>query len=316
MEEVDVVVCGGGPAGLAAGLWLGRYRRKTVILDGARQRNRPARAAHGYLTRDGCEPGEFLELARAEATTYETVDLIEEEASTAARTEDRFVVDAGDRRYRCRRILLAPGVEDVAPDVPGFDDLYGHSIFHCSCCDGYESRDMDVLAIGWGEHSAGYALDLLDWGARVTLVTNGNEFEGDGAAREVLQRHGVEMVEEEIAELLTDGERMKGARLSSGQIVPAQRAFFSIEHRPRNALALELGCEVDELGYVKVGDHGETSVEGVYAAGDITPGEQLVQVAAAEGAVAGIACAMSLRGGSSPRGAPDPGPDPEAELEQ
>ena len=311
-----MIVCGGGPAGLAAALWLGRYRRDTVILDAGGQRNRRARASHGYLTRDGCEPGEFLDVARAEATSYETVRLADDEVRSVSRGDDGFVLRADESEYRCRRLVLTTGVSDVHPDLPGFDDLYGRAIFHCSCCDGYETRGMDVIAIGWAEHSAGYALDLLDWGARVTLVTNGNTFEGDASSRDVLVRHGIELVEERVEEMLGENGAMTGARLSSGRVVEAQRAFFSIEHRPHNELARSLGCEIDDLGYVSVGPHGETSVEHVYAAGDITPGEQLVIVAAAEGAVAGIACAMSLRGETSASKAPDPGPDPVTELEQ
>ena len=310
-----MLVCGGGPAGLAAALWLGRYRRKTLIVDGAQQRNLPARASHGYLTRDGCPPGEFLEVARSEALGYETVDLLEGDVTSVARDGSTFVATVGDRTVRAKRILLALGVEDVKPDIPGFETAYGRAIFHCSCCDGFESRDMNVLAIGWGEHAAGYALDLLDWGARVTLVTNGEVFEADGSARAVLARHEIEVIEEKVEELLMEGDDMRGARLSSGRVLEAERGFFSIEHKPRSHLAEALGCELEEMGYVKVGEHGETSVEGVYAAGDITPGEQLVQAATSEGAIAGIACAMSLRGDATPAGIPDPGPDPEAELE-
>jgi thioredoxin reductase len=288
----------------------------TLVVDNSKQRNLPATASHGYLTRDGCSPGEFIEVARAEADAYETVELVAADIEELERDDTSFVARIGDRDVRARRVLLATGVEDVHPDIPGFADLYGRSIFHCSCCDGFESRGMDVVAIGWGEHSAGYALDLLDWGANVVLVTNGNTFEGDASAREVLARHDVEIVEERVEELVSDGGDMKAVRVASGRVIDAERAFFSIEHKPRTDLARRLGCALDEAGYIAVGAHGETSVEGVYAAGDVTPGEQLVQAAAAEGAIAGIACAMSLRGEPSPAPVPDPGPDPEKELEQ
>jgi thioredoxin reductase len=109
---------------------------------------------------------------------------------------------------------------------------------------------------------------------------------------------------------------MTGVELESGRSLDATRAFFSIKHAPNNHIAIELGCDIDNDGHVLVGAHGETSVEGVYAVGDLTPGEQLVQRAASEGAVAGIACAMSLRGMSTASAAPDPGPDPSAELGQ
>jgi thioredoxin reductase len=314
VEDIDVLVCGGGPAGLAAAVWLGRYRRRALVADGNKQRNLPAVSSHGYLTRDGCTPGEFIHAARDEAGGYATVELVDAEVAELGRDGDAFRARLGGRELRSRRILIATGVEDVRPDIPGFDHLYGRSIFHCSCCDGFESRGMDVVAIGWGEHSAGFALDLLDWGANVILITNGNTFAGDASARDALTRHDIEIVEERVEELVADGDELAAVRVSSGRVIEARRAFFSIEHKPRNALAVGLGCDIDELGYVTVGDHGETSVEGVYAAGDVTPGEQLVQVAAAEGAIAGIACAMSLRGEPSPAPVPDPGPDPEAEL--
>jgi thioredoxin reductase len=210
--------------------------------------------------------------------------------------------------------VLATGVEDAFPDIPGFEELYGTSIFHCPCCDGYEARDKDVLAIGWGEHVSGFTLDLLEWGARVSLATNGRAFEGDDASSQALRRNEIEIYEEKIARFEVEGGAMTAVVLASGDRLPASLAFFSIEHRPRTDLASQLGCALDDDGYLTVDAHGETSVPGVYAAGDVTPGEQLVQVAAAHGAIAGIACAMSLRGGVTAPGAPDPGPDPETEI--
>lgn len=310
----DVVVCGGGPGGLAAALWLGRYRRRTLVLDASEPRNGKASRSHGYLGSDGSAPAALLERAHRDATSYPTVRM---ERTTVERAEpdgDGFRVQAGGREWSAQRLVLATGVRDVHPDIAGFESLYGSAIFHCSCCDGYESADQDVLAIGWGEHVAGFALDLLDWGARVTLVTNGQEFEGDRSNVDALDSHGIEVIEERVAEFLSDGPEMRGVRLATGRELAATRAFFSIGHEPRTDLAKQLGCALDDLGYVQVGAHGETSVEGVYAVGDVTPGEQLVQAAAAEGAIAGIACGMSLRGRGTAPGAPDPGPDPATEL--
>ena len=307
-------MCGGGPGGLAAALWLGRYRRRTLILDAGEQRNQRAGRSHGYLGWDGSEPAALLDAARREALAYPTVRLEQGEADTIESHEGRFRVAAGERTWTTQRVVLATGVRDIHPEIAGFADHYGTSIFHCSCCDGYESADQDVLAIGWGEHVAGFALDLLDWGARVILVTNGQEFQGDRSCIAALERHRVEIIEERVAEFLSEGTRMRGARLADGRELAATRAFFSIGHEPRTTLAEQLGCELDELGYVQVGAHGETNVEGVYAVGDVTPGEQLVQAAAAEGAIAGIACGMSLRGEGTAPGAPDPGPDPVEEL--
>jgi len=314
METFDVVVCGGGPAGLSAALWCGRYRRKTLVIDAGNQRNLPANASHGYLTFDSCSPAEFLERARADVDSYPEVARRSGRVTGIEKDDEGFIVSTEDGQVRTTRVILAMGVTDTKPDIPGFEDVYGKHVFHCSSCDGYESRDLDVVAIGWDKHSAGYALDLLEWGARVSLVTNGNTFAGDEPERAALDRHHIELIEDEVVEFLAEEHRMTGVVLASGRRLSAQRAFFSIAHEPRCELAVALGCATDDEGYLKVGEHGETTVEHVYAAGDITPGEQLVAVAAAEGVVAGIACAMSLRGQETAPGAPDPGPDPEKEL--
>ncbi|MEA2460436.1 MAG: hypothetical protein QOH90_613 [Actinomycetota bacterium] len=296
-------------------MWLGRYRRKTLLIDGGHQRNLPAARSHGYLTQDGATPADILSAARKDVARYPTVTTLEGAVAEIAATDDGFVAQIDGVEHRARRILFATGVEDSFPDVPGFDGLYGKSVFHCPCCDGYEARDKDVVAIGWGEHVAGYSLDLLDWGARVTVLTNGERWEGDGACSTALRRHRVEVSEEPIREFTTADDEMRGVTLASGRFVPAALAFFSIAHVPRTSLARQLGCRLDDDGYISTDEHGATSITGVYAAGDVTPGEQLVQVAAAQGAVAGIACAMSLRGEDAPEGTPPPGPDPEKEIE-
>ena len=241
--------------------------------------------------------------------------MMSELAESARRVDDGFVVTIGGAEHHAQRIFLATGVEDEFPDIPGFEELYGKSIHHCPCCDGFEACGHSVLAIGWGEHVAGYALDLLEWGASVKVVTTGHEFDGGQACWSALARHEIEVIEESVVDLIHENGDMKAARLSSGRVLEATKAFFSIAHKPRTDLARQLGCEVDDLGYVVVDAHGETNVPGVYAGGDVTPGEQLVQAAAAQGVIGGIACAMSLRGGSTAPGAPEPGPDPEAELE-
>ncbi|MDQ4145142.1 MAG: NAD(P)/FAD-dependent oxidoreductase [Actinomycetota bacterium] len=310
----DTIVCGGGAAGLSAATWLGRYRRKTLVLDTQKQRNRYTQSAHGYLGSDGMSPDALLDAALKDLERYNTVDVRTTPAESARREGEDFIVSAGDEEIRCRRLLLATGVEDEFPRVQHFEEFYGKTIFHCSCCDGYEASDMSVAAIGWSAHVAGFALDLLDWGARVVLLTDGRSFEGDETCRSALGRHHVEMFEEPVAEVLGSGDVMEGLRLEDGRVIECDRAFFSIAHKPRTQLAKQLGCEIDDEGYVAIDEHGETSVSGVYAAGDVTPGEQLLQTATAQGAVAGIACAMSLRGEYTSPAAPKPGPDPEKEL--
>ena len=310
----DAIVCGGGPAGLAAALWLGRYRRKTLLLDPGDQRNLATSSAHGYLGLDGAAPTDILAAARRDLERYKTVEYTSEAASSLGRAGEHFTVTVGAEEHITRRVVLATGVQDAFPKIPGFSDFYGRTIFHCSCCDGYEASGQRVGAIGWASHAAGFALDLLEWGADVTLLTNGHRFEGGAACEEALRRHDIEIIQEPVASIRGTGDQMSGVELAGGRVVSLDKAFFSIAHEPRAGLARAIGCEIGDGGYVEIDEHGQTNIIGIYAAGDVTPGEQLIQTAASQGAVAGIACAMSLRGEYTSSDAPHPGPDPENEI--
>jgi thioredoxin reductase len=204
-------------------------------------------------------------------------------------------VRIGDAEERTRRIVLATGVVDELPRVDGVLEHYGADLFHCPSCDGYEARDRDIVVLGWSEHVAGFALTLLDWARSVSLVTDGHRFEGDEEHRAALARHEIAVVEQGATALVGRRGALEGVRLADDTLVPCQLAFFSIAHHPRNQLADALGCELTDEGCVIVDEHGATSVDGVFAAGDLVPGYQLVQVAAAKGTAAGLGCAESLR---------------------
>src|SRR5687767_1770430 len=133
----DVVICGGGPAGLAAGLWLGRYRRKTLLLDAGEARNAASHGVSGYLTRDGCLPREITDAATTEVGKYEDVTIIAGHVSAIERVDGDFKLASTQGDITAHRVILATGVQDLLPDIPGFMEHYGRSIFHCSCCDGY-----------------------------------------------------------------------------------------------------------------------------------------------------------------------------------
>lgn len=293
----DAVVVGGGAAGLAAATWIARYRRSVVVLDGGENRNRWVDLAHGYLGEDPLHPGDLMERARAQLRRYAEAELCDGEAVGVAREAGGFVVEAEDGlRLRSRRLVLATGVVDRFPEVERFFEHYGASVFHCPTCDGYEARDARVVAFGWNDDVTGFALTLLGWASTVTIVTDGRRFEGDADCRRQLDEAGIPVLEDDATELLGVRGSLEGVRLRGAGVVPCELAFFSIAHEPRTALAEQLGCRLTEEGCIEVDHEAATSVPGVYAAGDITPGLQLVQVAAAKGATAGVACARSLRG--------------------
>jgi thioredoxin reductase len=296
--DFDVVVVGGGPAGLSAATWLARHRRRVAVIDSAEQRNRWVDSSHGYLGSDPCAPKELLDRARADLAAYPDVTTVAGKARKALHdTDGTFRVELEDgSNHRAARLILATGVEDEFPDLPGFFDHYGTSVFHCASCDGYEAKDRAVVVFGWSAHVPGFAAGLLDWAASVTVVTDGRVFEGDDSQRLALARLGVSMLTDEVVELCggQDG-LLEAVRLRDGGVVACQLGFFSIEHHPRTALAEQLGCELDADGHVVVDGEMRTTVPGVYAAGDVAPGMQMVQVAAGQGAVAGAACGLSLR---------------------
>ena len=312
---LDAVVVGGGPAGLSAATWLARYRRSVVVLDSGEYRNRWVARSHGYLGADPQDPMRLLERAREDLARYDRVAVRRARATDVRRDGDgRFVVTADGTELVALRLVLATGVVDQFPEVDGFLEHYGTSVFHCPTCDGYEARERSVVVLGWSEHVAGFALGLLDWAARVTVVTEERPFEGEERHRDALARHDVALLEDDAVAF--EGERgdLRAVLLRSGIRLPADLVFFSIAHHPRVDLAAQLGCELTPEGCLVVDDEGRTSVEGVYAAGDVTPGLQLAAVAAGTGTVAGVACAASLRGEPGASSSPDPAPDPEAAV--
>jgi thioredoxin reductase len=310
-SEVDAVVVGGGPAGLAAGLWLGRYRRSVVVVDSQEYRSAAVEHSHGYLGRDPQTPVELLERGRAELHAYPTACVRPGRVTAVTRRADGlFDVTLDDGSLVAHRLVLATGVRDVFPSVRGFDEHYGASAFHCPACDGYEARDRDVVAIGWDRHLVGFASTLLNWARSVTVVTDGHRFPDDEACRSVLDDNGIELVEQGAVEFVGARGALESVLLADGRRLPASLVFFSLAHEPQLSLASALGCALDGEGYVVVDRQGATSVPGVYAAGDITPALQLVQVAAASGAVAGVGAAQSFFGTTGAPTSPEPGPEP------
>ncbi len=304
--EVDVVVVGGGPSGLAAASWLGRYRRSVVVLDSQEYRSGRVERSHGYLGRDPQKPTELLERGREEVLAYPTVEIRQRRAGSLARRGDGlFEVDDD---LLAHRLVLACGVKDAFPAVDGFDEHYGASVFHCPSCDGYEARDRHVVALGWDARLVGFAETLKNWAAAVTVVTNGIRFQGDDSCRTELAEQEIELLERNAVRFLGTRGDLTGVELEGGDVLECSMVLFSVAHQPRVDLATSLGCELNDEGYVAVDSEGLTSVPGVYAAGDVTPGLQLVAVAAASGVVAGVACAHSFFGQKGAPTSPDPAP--------
>jgi thioredoxin reductase len=281
------VIVGAGPAGLSAALILGRCRRSVLVCDTGRPRNAASQALHGYLTRDGIPPLEFLALARRELGQYETVELRQTPVTDAVCREDkRFDVTlAGAELVRSRKLLVATGVVDHLPAIDGFHELYGHSVFHCPYCDGWEVRDAPLAIYGRGERARGLSLELTAWSRDLVLCTDGpSEIDDEGLAR--LEGNGIAVREERIARLEGRDHMLENIVFEDGSRLPRRALFFTTGQAQRSDLSIRLGCHVNEKGTVRTGKYETTHLEGLYVAGDASRAVQWAIVAAAEGAEA------------------------------
>ncbi len=288
----DVIVVGGGPAGLSAALMLGRCRRRVLICDLGEPRNRRAGALHGYLTRDGIRPTALNDLGRGELTQY-GVAFRCVGVTSAQRDGDLFRVSlAGGGVELARYLLLATGVVDDLPAISGFEACYGRSIFHCPYCDGWEWRDRRLAAFGRGKEVTSLALGLKTWSPDVVLYKHGTRLERRLGDR--LARNGVAVCTDPIASLHHEDGRLEAVTLASGESQRRDALFFSTGQHPQSPLAISLGCTLTNRGVVKTGTRCDTNVERVFVAGDASRDAQFAVVAAAEGVKAAVAINRAL----------------------
>jgi thioredoxin reductase len=290
----DVVVVGGGPAGLSAALVLGRCARRVLVCDNGHPRNQASQAMHGYLTRDGMPPAEFLRLAREQLKPYRSVEL-RDVTVTDARCEDgRFVtvLDTGES-VASRKLLIATGVRDNVPDIDGLPGLYGRSVFHCPYCDGWEVRDEPLAVYGRGEKGYGLALELTGWSRDILLCTDGPSGL-DADKRERLGRNGIAIREDRVLRLEGKDGVLSGIVFAAGEKAERRALFFTTGQHQHSPLATRLGCEFNDKGTVRTGKYETTHVSGLYVAGDASRAVQWVIVAAAEGAEAAFAINSDL----------------------
>lgn len=294
----DVVVIGGGAAGLSAALVLGRARRRVVVVDAGAPRNAPAAHMHGFLSRDGMPPAELLAVGRAELATYGVEvrhdSVVEARPDTVAHAEARFVVGlASGAALGARRLLVTTGVVDELPDLPGVRERWGRDVLHCPYCHGWEVRDRPLGVLGTHPGAVQHALLVRQWSDDVTFFSHTSTPTAAEAGQ--LRARGIRVVAGRIAGLVVDEDRLAAVALDDGRTVALAAVFVRPVNVPHaDGLLPALGCEIDADGFPVTDRTGRTSAAGVWAAGNAADPRAQVITAAGAGSAAAIAINADL----------------------
>jgi thioredoxin reductase len=290
----DCAIIGGGPAGLSAALVLGRAKRNVLLLDEGKPRNAVTHESHGFLTRDGVEPGEFRAIAYQEIARYPSVETHQVRVVEASKHDAYFEVATREgERFQAKMILLATGLKDVLPEIDGIHDYYGKSLFACPYCDGWERRDQPLVVISDSMSPFHVAKVVWNWSRDLLVCTNGHALLTT-EEKESLERNKIQVVEDKIAALVGEkGMLEKVVFASQGESVRTG-GFVGGWPVLASSLGTDLGCEINAQGRLVTDALARTTIKGVYAAGDTAnPFAQLV-MAAAEGSKAAAVINMDL----------------------
>jgi thioredoxin reductase len=298
----DVLIVGGGPAGLSAALMLGRSNRKVVLVDAGQPRNAAAREFHGYLGRDCTSIHKLLRDARQEVAKYgiQIFDDVVVAADVLPLASQRqagsaFYIRTQNGLYFVgRKLLFATGTRDELPEFPGIRECYGLSVHHCPYCDGWEHRDKRLVAFGKEANDAvGLGLSLQTWSTTVTVLTNGKPI--SICDKKDLELNRIAYCEDRILEVIHNNGLLQGVRLENQGVLAADALFFNTNQKPACSLPQFLGCDTNDEAIAQTRKRQKTNVPGLFLAGDADGDVQFVIVAAAEGATAAVAINCELQ---------------------
>ncbi len=293
MSEFDVVVVGGGAAGLSAALVLTRARRRVLVVDAGTPRNAPAAHMHGFLSRDGLPPLDLLTVGREEVAAYggqvadDTVTKIHNGGESGFRVELR----AGGS-IAARRLLVATGLRDELPDIPGLRERWARDVLHCPYCHGYEVQDETLGVLGWFPQAVGYVQIVRQWSDDVVYFAPTGTLAA--AAREQLAARAIVVVEGSVRRVRVVEDQLDGVELDDDRTVHLDALFVPPRFVPNDELLLDLGCARDDDGWPTTHGDGRTSVAGVWVAGNVANPRAQVITAAGEGSATAIAINADL----------------------
>lgn len=292
----DAIVIGGSFAGLSAATYLARARRSVCVVDAGAPRNRFAAHSHGFLTQDGSSPQAMLATARRQVEAYPGVRFIEGTALTAGNAGDRFSVRlSSGETFEGHRLVLAFGILDELPEIPGLAERWGNSVIHCPYCHGYEFSGQRLGVLATSPLSLHQAMLVAEWGP-VTLYLNGQPAPAGDEGKE-LDKRGIRIEAAPVTALHGNGKALSSIELADGRRQPIDALYVGPRMRLNSDIAERLGCAMDETpagSFIRTDAMKETTVPGVYAAGDIARGAHSVTWASSDGVMAGVAAHRSL----------------------
>ncbi len=291
----DVAIVGGGPAGLSASLWLARYLHKVVVIDSGDPRNWETRGINGIIGSQGIRSPDLRAQARADAKRFGAEFIDDKVTEVQNLNAERFnlTLEKGER-IAARRLLLAIGIRDIWPKIPGLGECYGETAHVCPDCDGYETLGCKTVVIGAGRKAVGMALNLTTWTDEIVICTNGEPPDMTQEYLDKLKALNIPVIDTVVSAITSSGGEIRCITLDGGMQLDCQRLFFAIGQYPADDLGVQLKCERNDAGHIVVDDRHRTSVLNVFASGDIVPGPQLAIAAASDGAIAALAIHASL----------------------
>lgn len=296
-EELDCLVIGAGPGGLTAAIYLARFRRKFLVVDGGASRASWIPTSHNHAGfPEGIAGPELLRRMRVQAEKYGTEIVSGEVEALDKQPGSGFVAEVGGRTLRAKTVLIATGVEDHEPELPNlYNAIQRGLIRHCPICDAYEAIDQKVGIVGYGKCSLREVMLLRAYTSDLTLLTLGRDLELASEEREAMKDAGVQVIEEPIEHLTISGDQIEAWRTKSGRTYRFDTIYSALGRRVRSELAQELGADHDEDGALKTDDHQRSTVPGLYAAGDVVRGLAQISVAMGQAAIAATTIHNDLR---------------------
>jgi thioredoxin reductase len=288
IEHFEVIIVGGSYAGLSAGMALGRSLRKVLIIDDGKPCNRQTPHSHNFLTQDGSTPQQISKIAKEQVSKYDTVKFYEGLAVGSRKVDNGFeIITNRGATFHTNKLILAPGIKDLMPDIEGFAECWGISVVHCPYCHGYEIRNQKTAIMAHRDTAIHLASLVNNLTKDLTILTEG-KVTFDDEQLQKLNKHDIHIIEKEILAIDHKAGYLKSIRFKDGSVEAFDAAYASISFEQNTSIPSELGCKLTEQGYIEVDEMGKTSVDGVFACGDCSTMMRSVATTVYKGNIAGV----------------------------